>query len=310
MTALRDLLIEIIDYAGLFPPAALPLRDVVSNYRKYVPGNHNWLLARLIIPATKLADFAEVFTGLFPEGSGQSSWKISALIPAVDADDGAFVTALNAIESFNSKHDFAEVDTVEGKLPSAELITKTCDTLSDSLSAFLEIPHCDPDETITRLAAAGRANTFGKIRTGGVTPDLIPTTERVAHFISQCAKSRLGFKATAGLHHPLRGQFPLTYCADSDRSTMHGFINVFLAACFARKHAWSVTQLTEILECSDPTSFAISENEIAFKENPVSAQDIKDVRSHFAISFGSCSFVEPVDDLIQLGWLADAAKTV
>ena len=35
MTAMRQLLQNIVDYAGLFPPAGLPLPAVVENYRAY-----------------------------------------------------------------------------------------------------------------------------------------------------------------------------------------------------------------------------------------------------------------------------------
>ena len=37
-------------------------------------------------------------------------------------------------------------------------------------------------------------------------------------------------KATAGLHHALRGDYRLTYEPDSARRTMHGFVNLVLAA--------------------------------------------------------------------------------
>ena len=207
MSALRQLLHNIIDYAGLFPPAGLPLQEVVQNYSQYAPGEHNWMLARLIVPASRLTAFAETFRSLFPDGLDQPPWKISTLIPPVNAEDDGFGNAMRTIEQFNADNDFAIVDTVEGKLPSQNLVDDTCKELLDSLSAFLEIPHADPNPTISRLAAFDRPNTFGKIRTGGVTPDLIPTAERVANFMCHCASTNLGFKATAGLHHPLRAEF-------------------------------------------------------------------------------------------------------
>lgn len=310
MSALRNLLPKIIDYAGLFPPAAFPLPDVVRNYAAYVPGDHSWMLARLIVPASRLAELADVYRTAFPQGIDQPAWQISALIPPVDNSPDAFESTMRGIDKFNQENDFAVVDTVEGKLPAADLIEPTCARLLDSLAAFLEIPHTDPDETISKLAAIDRPNTFAKIRTGGVTPDLIPTPERVANFIRRCADARLGFKATAGLHHPLRAIFALTYESESPRATMHGFINVFLAACYARQKNWSTGQLTALLDQRDPAAFSMAEDQIEFDGQALTADEIATVRRDFAISFGSCSFVEPIDDLIRLGWLADAAKTV
>ena len=61
MSALRALLSEVVDYAGLFPPAALPLPAVIKNYEEYVPSENNWMLARLILPADRLSEFATLY---------------------------------------------------------------------------------------------------------------------------------------------------------------------------------------------------------------------------------------------------------
>src|ERR1039458_1007223 len=52
---------------------------------------------------------------------------------------------------------------------------------------------------------------FVKVRTGGLTPEAIPESEAVADFLCRAAARRLPFKATAGLHHPIRSLHPLTY---------------------------------------------------------------------------------------------------
>ncbi len=308
MIALHRLLHQIIDYAGLFPPAGLPLDAVTRNYHGYVTSRHSWMLARLIVPATRLQEFAAACRAAFPDGTGQNRWKISALIPAVS--DDLFGNAIESIEAFNLQGEFAQVDTVEGKLPTAELVGDSVADIPAELNAFLEIPHADPDVIIRDLASTGRENAFAKIRTGGVTPDLIPSSERVANFIARCAVANLGFKATAGLHHPLRGDYRLTYETGSALGRMHGFINVFVAACFARCHGWSSEHLVPLLETTSSQAFVLEETQISFAGLSLSASEIESVRRDFAISFGSCSFTEPVEDLASLGWLADAAKTV
>ncbi len=49
----RALLSELIDYAGLFPPAALSMPEAVSNYADYRQGDFNWILGRFVLPVTR-----------------------------------------------------------------------------------------------------------------------------------------------------------------------------------------------------------------------------------------------------------------
>jgi hypothetical protein len=109
------------------------------------------------------------------------------------------------------------------------------------------------------------------VRTGGLTPEATPSSEALADFLSEAASQRMAFKATAGLHHPMRS------------ATMHGFVNVFVAAAFAWQGAERGVIL-DVLNDGDAGAFC--------------------ARRDFAHSFGSCSFTEPVADLRVLGWLA------
>ena len=140
---------------------------------------------------------------------------------------------------------------------------------------------------------------FAKIRSGGVVPEAIPSMNQLADFILRCAELRLPFKATAGLHHPIRASHPLTYEADSPRAAMHGFINVFLAAAFA----WAGrTDLQPLLSETDPGAFRFDE-QAHWRDWSLTADQVREARCNFAHSFGSCSFTEPVESLQQLGWL-------
>ena len=101
-----------------------------------------------------------------------------------------------------------------------------------------------------------RAGCFAKIRTGGLKPEAIPAVPDVAAFIVACAERRLPFKATAGLHHPIRAPHPLTYEANAPRAVMHGFLNVFMAAAFA----WQGERKIEpILAETDANAFRFDE---------------------------------------------------
>ena len=55
--SLRALLSGVVDYAGLFPPAGLPLDQAIRNYARYRQGSDAWMLGRFVIPAARLAEF-------------------------------------------------------------------------------------------------------------------------------------------------------------------------------------------------------------------------------------------------------------
>jgi len=52
--SLRALLANLIDYAGLYPPASLPLDCVIANYSRYLTSPDAWILNRLVLPFDKL----------------------------------------------------------------------------------------------------------------------------------------------------------------------------------------------------------------------------------------------------------------
>jgi hypothetical protein len=152
---------------------------------------------------------------------------------------------------------------------------------------------------IGELDAVRRAGSFAKIRTGGVKPEAIPSVADVGTFIRACAERRLPFKATAGLHHPVRAEHPLTYETNAPRAVMHGFLNVFLAAAFT----WhGERDIEPILAETDPAAFRFDDC-ARWRDRSLDVAQVRAARADFAHSFGSCSFEEPVRDLQTLGFL-------
>jgi hypothetical protein len=285
---LRALLAELIDYAGLFPPAALPLTDVFRNFDVYYHSADAWALGRLVVPAARLPELS-VLVG----AASEHPWHVSALI----GDDVARDVA--------SVHDACArgrllIDTLEARAPSVSAIEALSGTLGDSFTVYLEIPVDDDPRRLVQ--AIGRSGARAKIRTGGVTPEVFPTAAQCARFIASCAEHGVAFKATAGLHHPLRGDYRLTYAADAPRGTMFGFLNMFVAAAFARSGMPEET-LAELLDERDAAAFRFTDDAIAWRSSSLSLNDVCAARATSAIAFGSCSFREPIDDLHQLGLL-------
>jgi hypothetical protein len=289
------LLEGVVDYAGLFPPASLPMADAVARYASYALGPHRSLLGRFVLPAARLGEFrrAAGSRGLDAEDrgrpSGAVSWRLAALaVP----DDAPEIVRFNA-----AHHGRFLVDTIEAKASDVEAIWRLASAFDESLSVYVELPvRPDPAVLIAELGARGLR---AKIRTGGVTPDAFPTPGEVLRFLAACARNGVPFKATAGLHHPLRGEYALTYEDDAAHGTMYGFLNVFMAAALLYDGVDEV-ELVPLLEERDRAAFRLTEDSISWRGRTVDIDEISRARAGFATSFGSCSFEEPVRDLEAL----------
>ena len=299
MESLRVLLRDIVDYAGLFPPAGLAMMPAVRNYAEYWGRDEAWMLGRFVVPAARLAEFREAATDLLPD-TGSPPWQLSALA----GDDLA--TALESVALHNATLAGAgsPVVSLELKADSPAQIEAALAGLPVDLEAFFELPvEPDPAPLIAALQGSpGRA----KIRTGGVTGHAFPSPGQTARFILGCAQAGVPFKATAGLHHPLRGLYRLSYEEDSGQGLMFGYLNVFLAAAYAALGRLGEHQLLDLLAESDAANFVFGDQGAAWRGVDLSLAELAGARARSAFSFGSCSFVEPVDDLHALGLLPTA----
>jgi hypothetical protein len=283
MRAVEALLRGAVDYAGLFPPAALDLERTVRNYDAYRASEEAWALGRLVVPATKLAEFAD----RWPERLRE--WPISLLL------GGDFDVELRLAVDVGLK-----LDAVECRPARLEDVKAIRARLSKDAELFVEAPQGVGVAAL--LAAVEAAGVCAKIRTGGVTAEAIPAAESVAMFLCACARRGLKMKATAGLHHAVRAEHALTYAADAPRATMHGFVNFFVAAMLALRGEEKKVEacLGEI----DGSAFAASEEFVAWRGERFELGEIERMRTSFVMSFGSCSFKEPMADLRAMGWVA------
>ncbi|MCA9289840.1 MAG: hypothetical protein KDA25_01860 [Phycisphaerales bacterium] len=300
--ALRMLMTHLVDYAGLFPPAKLDMATTVANYDAYLRHADAWMLGRLIVPVARLDEFEAAAATLLPTDDDLEPWLISALTRPADDDDGdALAADLERIDAFNERHaeaagGLAGIDVIEVRASSGRAIDGALDAISDDLFPFFEIPvDADPRGLIATLAGSDAG---AKIRTGGITADLFPTPEQVARFLAACAAAETPFKATAGLHHPLR------HHSTAVGTEMFGFLNVFVAATLACIDSdRSASSLVPVLTETSIGAFAIDDAGIAWRDERLSVDDIESARERFAVSFGSCSFDDPREDLHALGFM-------
>ena len=307
--SLRALLAGVVDYAGLFPPAGLGMFEAVTNFGRYMQSEHSWMLGRFVLPVSRLDEFVAAQEN----AAATEAWRLSALLGAEPARE------LEAINQFNSQNPGAVIDTVETKIASAREIETVQQLLPPDTTVFYEIqPGCAEELLPVIREVGGRA----KFRSGGVTAQAIPPAREIATFIVQCACAGVAFKATAGLHHPLRACRALTYDDDSPRVTMHGFVNVLTASVLAFSasqqdaaiSACSLQQgLTFLLGIEDASVFRFGDESMmidlcASCSNPklkasINTEEVARARRDFVISFGSCSFTDPVTGLEQLNLL-------
>jgi hypothetical protein len=286
---LTGLLGGVVDYAGLFPPAALDMTTAVANYAEYLRDDAaRWMLGAFVVPASRLDEFASAFATVeLPDGP---EWPLSVLVGTDPAADHARIAKLH-------KTYRVHIAAVEAKAATADAIAQTC-YATGRYPLFVEIP-LDPDPQML-IAAMADLGVSAKIRTGGVTPDAFPAPEHVVRFMRRCHAARVPFKATAGLHHPLRSEFRLTYASDAPIGTMYGYLNVFLAATL-------LPQLTDdeaiaLLEERDARAIVVGREAIRWRDHAADLATITRARSRVVTSFGSCSFREPTDELKALSF--------
>lgn len=311
-TALNTFLHGLVDYAGLFPPSQLPMDKAVAEFARLRKGSHASGLARFIVPLSRLDEWSEaarpyLLNGCVPcDKAAPTPWGLSVLL------DGPLDAGLAQIERFNQAHEAGDghthkhahsavIDTIEVKIQTPEIIEVAQEKLPEDLFPFFE---CPADGDFRSFATALAGTGFGaKLRTGGVTPEMFPSCERIADFLITFNAAEVPIKCTAGLHHPVRSVQKLTYKPDSATHTMHGFLNVFFAAAFVRAINADRDTVIKVLNETSASAFKFDEGSIAWRDLRLTTHQLEEVREDFAICFGSCSYDEPIEDMKKLGYM-------
>ena len=304
---IRDALLNgLIDYAGLFPPAGEDMRTAVDNYAQYLGGSDRAALGRFIVPLARVAEFEDAAADRLPRERNGKPWRISVLV----AEDVR--RAADEIADFNSRHTIksrrglAVIDVAELKASTLEEIGNQQRDLPRTITSYFEIPLTGDVPSLVKAIA--EVNSRAKIRTGGLTPDAFPRAESIIDFMLACRAESVPFKATAGLHHPIRGEYSLTYEPGSPKGMMYGFVNVFLAAALVADAAPEDVALAA-LEETNPVAFEFHDDYLQWRDYKVTSEQLASTRAEAALSFGSCSFREPIDELAPLFRHSQPART-
>jgi hypothetical protein len=322
MPSLRVLLTGIIDYAGLFPPAKLPIDQAICNYARYAGGADRWMLGRFVCPASRLAELTPFGDELFPSAPpfafsalGRGGNDAAEFVAGLRADMDAIVHFRNR---FGAR---VVVDAYETRLPAGaaddattatQLLRQASDVIATrsqpAMSVFYETtPALDWRHSwgtiIEALAAAHQSTSADrpppgfKWRAGGLEAAAFPSVEQLAFVIATCRDSGVAWKATAGLHAPFR------HYDEGVKVIMHGFVNVFAAGVLAHARRLNETAIQSLIEDQIAAHFQFDDEGLSYNGHAATIAEIDSARQQAALSFGSCSFEEPGEHLRRLGWI-------
>ncbi|GAC1393037.1 MAG: hypothetical protein NVSMB31_11880 [Vulcanimicrobiaceae bacterium] len=306
MDATHALFENLIDYAGLFPPAELEVQPAVEEYDDLRRGARAWMLGRFIVSASRALEVCQAI------GEG-TPFPLSVIVDAGSDPVGWLNTAtarLATIAGLAAPGNPVRVEALEVPVPAPAAARDTYDSVIAQfgmmahnaglrgLPIFVELPRNAQWERLLpgAMAALARAKFGAKLRCGGVVQTAFPTSEEIAVFLRAAYEHDVPFKATAGLHHPVRHRDPGTGLV------MHGFLNLLAATLFIRDGAGD-QEVIDILEERDEAAFTLASDTFTWRERSASLHQIEVGRSSGLMSYGSCSVEEPVEDLIALKML-------
>ncbi len=283
-TAVRAAFERIVDYAGLFPPARLPMEAAAAEYERERDGPHAWMLGRFVVPAAQIEAL-------------ESAIKGSDAVPLAVLLDGDTAIATTPRARVESCEIALRLDREAGAARTAvRALRKGLSTLAPALPVAVELPRGLSSTLLAEaMGALAEGGFAAKFRCGGVTAEKTPSVDEVAAFVLAAVRAHVPFKATAGLHHPIR------HLNAGAGFVMHGFLNMLAAACFAPD--LDAAMIAQIVAEEDAGAFGFDERGFRWRDDVADETLLKEVRARRFLSFGSCSFAEPVEDLAALGIL-------
>ena len=284
-----NLLAALVDDAGLFPPASLPMGEALARHRADEAAGYPMLTHRFLCPASRISELRTELAGLVAAAGG------APLRLGVILDTG--VDGIDAAQAQIAEDGGLALESLDVAAPSAEAVGATLGALTRfEAAAFVEGPR--DAGWVKVLAGPHPAESSGvplrgaKVRCGGARAELFPSPEELAAFVCACVEHGVPFKATAGLHGAVRHQDEQTGFVH------HGFLNLLLGAVAAAMGA-TVGGVTAVLASTDGPA-------LAAEAGAVPGRALSAARLLFR-SYGSCSTSEPREEAAALGLLDPAA---
>jgi len=254
------------------------MADAVSEYARHRLAPDNWALGRFVVPFSRWSELEAA--------APREPWPVSVLAAPADAP---------RIQEIIASTDYGlEIEAAESKAATPAEARSVSDLVKLGIEVYVEFPLSGNLDAMA--VAVERVGAAAKIRTGGVTADAFPASRDVLSFLRACRTAGIRFKATAGLHHAVRGEYRLTYEPAAPAGTMFGFLNVAMAAAFHWFDHDDATVLA-VLEERAPDAFKFTDAGATWRTKRLSRDQLREVRREFFAGFGSCSFAEPMTEV-------------
>lgn len=266
-TAVPPAFRHLVDDAAIFPPGLAPLPEAASAHAAHLAAPYAGLVGPFVIDADRLDAL-----GSLPDVAGL---RVSVVVPTpapvadvvARADGSGLVLAGLEVK--------LGADPVTG-------VAETAAVAPAGVTTYVEVPRPTSPDWPAVLDAVVAHGLRLKFRTGGTEAAAFPTETELAAWIAAAVGQGVPFKCTAGLHHATR------HTAEATGFEHHGYLNVLLATARAAAGGDVSGALAE----RDPAALAAAIGDLG---------DAALTRARAAfVSYGSCSILEPLDDLTTL----------
>ena len=280
---------DLIDDAAIFPPGNSPLGEAVVAHRAHRTAPYAEAVGAFVVTDLRLPDVIRVSTssGGLSLSKSTTEMPLSVVVTGGAGSVGGVCGLARRAEASLASIEIAlrDVDDPVGnarRVGLAVRIARDEGTLADETPVYVELPHvANSGRWFEAADVVAEHELRLKFRTGGLEAELFPHPHALSRWIEAALDRETPFKCTAGLHNAVAHTDPVT------GFDHHGFLNILAAteACLAGGDVRGV--LTE----RDPATIAAL------------AAKVPDGTRRWFTSFGSCSVLEPLEDLANLGLL-------
>jgi hypothetical protein len=290
----------LVDDAAIFPPGNTPLPEAVTDHRRHRDSGYAALVGPFVVGDLRLPDLLESVGDAEPPlpVSVVVSGGAGSLEGAVRWATRAGTLALRSLEIVLRDDATGAIEHNARRVVTAVDQLLASGDLDDEVPVYVEPPRlygAPPTPgwlgALDEVAAAGHRLKF---RTGGADADAFPAAHELAACLEAAIDREAPFKCTAGLHHALRHR-------DGETGfEHHGFLNVLLATRATLDSA-GMDDVAALLETADPEAVTAALDETG-------GDALVRTRRWFT-SFGSCSVLDPLEDLVELGLVKPVGPT-
>ncbi|WP_017580451.1 hypothetical protein [Nocardiopsis valliformis] len=273
----------LFDDASLFPPGNAPMGEAIPAHRAHLASRRSPYVGPFLVSDARLAELRTVLS------RDQARGAPLALVVTVPGGADGLAAAVDAVRS-DPALSLAGVEVAAAPGEAADTAAAVVKEMAGDdgepeADGYVEVAR--GEKATADIEALAGTGAHAKFRTGGVKAEAHPSETELAALLAAAIGAGVPFKCTAGLHHAVRH-------TTAEGFEQHGFLNVLLATHTLLAEG-TAADAAEVLADRDGRA-------LAARVAALTSEQVERVRWSFR-SFGTCSIVEPLDDLVVLGAL-------